>query len=437
MWTNLRSAVLARIGLGLTIAAAGVERVGASDDFDRPPISYSTREPDNVISQLQRKIDRGEVNLAPDPNHGYLPALIKALGIPVESQSLVFSKTSLQIRRISPRTPRAIYFNDEVYVGYCRSGDVLEVSTADPKLGTVFYSVDQKSVPRLQFVRQTDNCLVCHSSSRTDGVPGHLVRSVFVDPSGQPILSAGSQTVDYRTPFDQRWGGWYVTGTHGPLGHRGNLVVPEGKVPQDVNNASGSNVTSLDGRFDLSRYLSPHSDIVALLTLEHQIAMHNKITRAHFSTVQAMSYEEEMIKAFNEPAGTRLESTTRRIQDAGDELVETMLFSGEAVLTATVAGTSGFTERFSSNSLRDRQGRSLRDFDLKTRIFRYPCSYLIYSESFDQLPKPVHEYVLKRLWEVLNESKPSAKFRHLSVEDRQAIVEILRDTKPGLPPYWH
>src|SRR5262249_46659298 len=145
---------------------------------------------------------------------GYLPSVLKEFKIPVSSQMLVFSKTSLQRDRISPRTPRAIYFDDDVYVGFCRLGEVMEVSVADTKLGTVFYTLRQQPPAKPQFTRHTENCLSCHAS-RHQGIPAHMVRSVFPDRDGNPILSGGSYRVDQTTPIKNRWGGWYVTGTHG------------------------------------------------------------------------------------------------------------------------------------------------------------------------------------------------------------------------------
>lgn len=430
----LKRPLLATFSLLVTLLVHRETR--ASDDFEQPPIEYSKSEPCNSVSQLQEKIDRGDQHLDYDADRGYLPSLLKLLDVPVESQMLVFSKTSLQLRRISPRTPRAIYFNDEVYVGYCQSGDVLEVSSTDPKLGTVFYTLDQREKSKPRFIRQTENCLVCHASSRTEGVPGHLARSVFVDPSGQPILSAGSHTIDYRTPLEDRWGGWYVTGTHGTQKHQGNLVIRTEEVPRSVDNSRGMNVTDLSGRVDVTRYLAPHSDIVALMVLEHQIVVHNRITKAHFTAEEALAYEKEINRAFNEPQGNRLESTTRRIQSAGNDLVKALLFGEEAPLANAIQGTSGYKEKFAEQGIRDKQGRSLKDFDLEKRLFKYPCSYLIYSASLDSLPTEMNEYVWRRLWSILGEGKDEKGFQHLTKEDRRAIVEILRETRKGLPEYW-
>jgi len=404
------------------------------DDFDAAPILYSQTQPANRISQLQQALQDGALSLQHQPGTGYLESLLSALQIPVESQCLVFSKTSLQLRRISPTTPRAIYFSDDLYVGYCVAGDVLEISAVDTRLGTVFYTLSQQppasGVPVFQ--RQTDNCLVCHSSSRTEGIPGHLVRSLMVDQSGQPLLAAGSRNVNHTTPLAERWGGWYVTGVHGAQKHLGNLVVDREESLDTIDNSSGLNQTSLSGRFRTEAYPSGHSDIVALMVLEHQVLVHNRIARAAFTVREALHYESALNEALQNAPGTRLESTTRRIQSAADRLVEALLFCGEAALTAPLSGTSGFAEKFQAAGLRDARGRSLRDPDLQTRMFRYPCSYLIHSQAFRELPAEMRDAVRTRLQSVLSGEDQSAKFSHLSAADREAIQEILLETEPGL-----
>jgi len=413
-----------------------VGNLRAADEFEREPILYSESTPDNRISRLQQKLDSGEVLLKHDGEKSYVSSLLKALEVSVASQMLVFSKTSLQMRCISPRTPRAIYFNDDVYVGFCQSGDVLEISAVDAQLGTVFYTMNQEEDAKPQFQRRTDNCLVCHSSSRTEGVPGHLVRSLYVDASGQPLLSAGSRMVDHTTPIEQRWGGWYVTGTHGSQKHLGNLIVRGRDVQEPVDNSAGQNVNALKGRLNVNHYVSPHSDIVALMVLEHQVLVHNRIVKAGFDTRQALSYDVMMNKTLENPVGTRSESTTRRINSTGDRLVEALLFVDEAKLTEPIAGTSGYAEQFAAAGPRDSRGRSLRDLDLTTRMLKYPCSYLIYSEAFNGLPDESRNYVWQRLFDILSGQDQSEKFTHLSQDDRKAILEILRATISDLPEYY-
>lgn len=426
-----RSTFLAALLLGLPRVA-----VGQIADLDADPIRYKTAVADNPVGRLDEKLSRGEVTFRHTDDHGYLASVLKALDVPQSSQVLVFSKTSFQRDRITPKTPRALYFNDEVTVGFCLRGDVLEFSVADPTLGTAFYTLDQDPTERAQFIRQTDNCLTCHGSSRTQGYPGHLLRSVFSDRFGQPILSAGTYMTDHASPFDKRWGGWYVTGTHGPQTHMGNFVAQTKRNPEAEDNSAGQNVTDLRGRFTVANYLTPHSDLIALMVFEHQTEMQNRLARAALLTRQAVHYQATLNKELGEPAGKVWESTGRRIAAAGEPVVQYLLFSGETKLTAPIAGTSGFAEEFAKRGPVDKQGRSLRQFDLTTRLFKYPCSPQIYTAAFAKLPAEVKDFVIRRLHEVLTGKDTSAAFAHLSADDRRAVREILKETLPGLPAWF-
>ncbi len=400
--------------------------------FERPPIDYQNAAPTDAIARLQQQMDDGSFQLEYDSEQGYLPSLLEALDVPVSSQVLVFSKTSLQIRHIEPKQPRAIYFNDDVYVGNTRHGDVYEISAVDPQLGAVFYTLDQRRADAPKFVRDKGQCLTCHASSRTADVPGHLVRSVFPDHRGHPIIGSGTFTTDHTSPLSQRWGGWYVTGTHGKQRHMGNVIVASRANPEKLDVEDGANVTDLSDRVNVSPYLTPHSDIVALMVLEHQAQMHNLITRANFETRVATGSDKMMNEMLDRDPDYRSPSTQRRIERVGDRLLEYLLFCGEYSLEAPIRGTSGFAEEFAARGPRDQKGRSLRDLDLNTRLMKYPCSYLIYSESFAALPAPVKDYVSRRLYAVLIGTDTSEKFSHLTSSDRSAILAILQDTKPGL-----
>jgi hypothetical protein len=409
----------------------------AQDDFDREPILYSTTSESNSITELQGRIDAGEVALKFEDHFGYLRSVLEKLEIPESSQMLVFSKTSLQRQKIAPRTPRSIYFSDDVYVGFCQSGTKLEISAADPQLGTCFYTLDQDSNEPPRFVRQTESCLTCHASSGNQGVPGHVVRSVFTDSAGLPMLAEGSYRVDQTTPLEHRWGGWYVTGTHGQQTHLGNLIVRTRELERPVENAKGQNVVDLAKHVRTDNFLTPHSDLIALMVLEHQAQAHNYLARANFLARQALYAESELNRELGEPANHRWDSTNSRIRNAGDPLVKYFLMAEEAKLTSQIRGTSSFADEFSRRGPKDAHGRSLRDLDLQTRLFRYPCSYLIYSPSFDALPAEVRDYILQKMFAVLTERDKSKEFEHLSSADRRAILEILRETKSNLLDYWH
>jgi hypothetical protein len=421
--------------LGL-ILAVGVNSIAVADDFDREPISYSTRQPNNRVSKLIAELDAGKKTLKRETGFGYLRSLLAELQVPQSSQMLVFSKTSLQRHKISPRTPRAIYFSDDTYIGYCQDGEVLEITAADKDLGAVFYTLVQENEGKPRIMRQTENCLICHGSSSTKGVPGHLVRSVYSDASGLPILAAGTYRTNQTSPLRERWGSWYVTGTHGDQLHLGNLIVRGRSRPEDADNAAGQNVTDLSSFFETKQYLSPHSDIVALMVLEHQAEAQNYITQANFGTRQALHYEQSLNRELGKPADEHWDSTKSRIKSVCEPLLEYLLFSEETGLTHKIQGTSKFAEEFAQRGPRDKQGRSLRDLDLNRRMFKYPCSYLIYSDAFAALPREAKDYVLRRLHEVLSGKDTSKPFAHLTTSDRESIREILLETLPGLPENW-
>lgn len=410
----------------------------AQVSFEEAPINYNQSKPENLITRLQTKLDAGKVTLSYDRKKrtGYLSSVLESLEIPVSSQVLVFSKTSLQVKHIDPQSPRALYFNDDLYIGFVQGGSVLEVSASDAKLGTVFYTLSQTESSKPAFVRKTFECTQCHASSMTQGVPGHIMRSVYPGPDGMPVFREGTYRSDHTSPFEERWGGWYVSGTHGKMRHMGNLIFRSGDSSNHLNRDRGANAVDLEKWFDTEEYLSPHSDIVSLMVLEHQTKMHNLITRAQFEGRITERDATVMNKMLERKATFQSDSTKRRFASSANRLVDYMLFVDELALEDSIRGVSRFQTEFPLSGPRDQQGRSLRDFDLEQRLFKYPCSFLIYSESFDALPRPILDFVYQRLWNILTGKEQSKQYAHLSAEDRRAILEILIETKSGLPEYW-
>ena len=137
----------------------------------------------------------------------------------------MYSQTSLQGKLINPKTPRAIYFNDDVYVGYVQDGPI-EIASLDPKLGPVFYLLEQ-SAPKPKFSAELGRCMSCHDSySLTGGgVPRFIVGSGYTGTTGMLVSHEGWILISDRTPLKSRWGGWYVTGRHGSQVHLGNIVI--------------------------------------------------------------------------------------------------------------------------------------------------------------------------------------------------------------------
>ena len=413
----MNSARIAAVALAwaASVVLVSAQKIHPSFIRNHPAIGYATRPPSDPIAHLNDRLQRGEISFEKQGPSGYLTSVLSALNVPLDSQILVFSKTSFQAPRINPTNPRAIFFNDTVSVGWVRGGPVLEFVAQDPKQGSIFYTLSQSEagVPRFE---RNDTCVMCHASDATQNVPGLFVGSVFPSVDGTTMYGP-AYTTDHRSPFELRWGGWFVTGTHQATRHMGNAIATD---PSDLGamvKPETVHVTNLDGRFDMTGYLSPYSDIVALLVLEHQAQMLNLITR--------VGWEARV--------GAEAERTFKsRVED----LVDYLLFVDESPLPGPIIGPTTFAQRFSESGPRDTKGRSLRELDLTKRLLKYPCSYLIYSEPFDGLSAEAKSAVYQRLWDVLNGQVTDDRYRSLSAADRTAILEILRDTKKDLPNYW-
>ena len=380
-----------KLALVAALVTAGALAVAAQrpDAFqeasDHPAIGYASKPVHDRVAELGRTLDAGTASLAFDPANGYLRSVLAVLDVPVESQTLVFSQTSAQADRISFRNPRALYFNDSVAVGWVRGADQLELAASDPSQGVVFYTIEQRVSARPRVVRQTAECLECHLSWDTLGVPGLLTMSTF-PMSDDPNAYASGVVVDHRTPFMERWGGWFVTARADSLHHLGNLPVVRPAAELAGPPPATPHLASVQGRFDTRGYLSPYSDIAALMVLNHQTHMTNLLTRIGWEARLA-AYTRQSLD---------------RVRDAASDVVDYMLFVDEAPVGRMLQGSSGFAERFSGEGPRDSKGRSLRQLDLHERLLRYPCSYMIYSAAFDALPPSAKDAVYRRLWEVLS-----------------------------------
>jgi len=423
---------MTRVRLGATAAAimwlvAVAARLGAGgqvpetffDEASAPAVAYTTRQPHDAIAQLNEKLAAGSLTLTYEPGSGYLRAVLSALDIPIESQLAVFSKTSVQARIISPVNPRTLFFNDRLVVGWPRGG-FIEAAALDPQLGVVFYNLDQQPAASPRFVRG-NGCLECHvSAEATLGVPGLLLRSEAVRADGQTMRQLGNEVVDHRVPLNKRWGGWFVTGRDVTVASRGNLMLRDEMDEGLLATPRAIPSATLDGKLDLAGYLSPYSDIVALMVFDHQLHMMNLLAR--------MSWEARAAEGKSGAAAL--------VDGVARDVVDYLLFVDEAPLPARVEGSSGFAEKFSVREPKDSRGRSLYQLDLATRLLRYPCSYMIYSDAFDELPTPARDAIYRRMYAVLSGEERAPRYSRLSASDRRAIIDILRETKRGLPSYF-
>jgi hypothetical protein len=364
--------------------------------------------------------------------------ILAALGVPEASQVLVFSKTSLQKDLISPSTPRAMFFSDDCYVGWVPGG-MAEFSGIDPHLGPIFYFLNpdrpDRATPRLD---RPENCMNCHGGSMTNNVPGVMIRSVFTDHDGGLLLQAGTSLIDHTSPLESRWGGWYVTGKHGDSRHMGNATANVHGSSVDLNREKGANLTDLSGHFNTSRYLRPDSDIVALMTLEHQVAMHSRLTEAAYDLRSAITRQKALRRELNEPETDEFVGSTKTVAEShAQKVLQCLLFCGEAEMPdGGIDGSRDFKDAFRANRRTSPEGKSLKDFQLLTRLFKYRCSYLIYSAQWDALPERFRLLLYDRLLAILTATSPVRGFEHLGPGERTDILQILRTTKQDLPDAW-
>ncbi|HTO04598.1 MAG TPA: hypothetical protein VL069_12890 [Opitutus sp.] len=407
----------------------------AQVDYEQPPISYSATTP-GAVTALQARIASGELRFSGSEQDA-LKILLSALEVPVESQLLVFSKTSLQRRRISPERPRALYFSDTIYVGWVPGG-LTEVILVDPQLGPVFYTFDLRDGRREHPKLERDNdCLRCHGGNFVRDIPGVFARSLFTDETGEPLLRHGTLIVDDETPFSQRWGGWYVTGYHGDEIHRGNVTGAENGDAL-VFTPSTKRPDTLAKFFETRDYLRGTSDVVALLVLEHQTTVQNALTRANFTSRRMMAYQHGLQKSFKETITDEpvYDSVKSVFESTADDVVDRLLFRKAAPLPSGVIGDPAFQKSFVRNAPKSAAGHTLKDLELFDRIFEHRCSFLIYSEMFLQLPETLKTRIFDRLQKALRSRDANDRYAYLPPAEKQRIYDILIETHPDAKRLW-
>jgi hypothetical protein len=397
--------------------------------YGREPVDYFGTETDDAVSALGRQLAAGKARLSADGRFGYLISVLELLDVPLESQLLVYSKTARAPALVSPKTPRAIFFNDEVSVAWIPGSRELEVTTVDPVKGVNCYTLsqplddleegtDESETPVVDtplFQRRT-GCLACHSGRSSLEVPGLLLRAFQTDGTGKPIVGFSRMTHDMG--YEKRWGGWYVTGTPSGMVHRGNLVSRDENTRHKKTPGFASSLTELSQMFDVDGYPYQKSDFVAHLVLAHQVQGTNLLIRAG------------------------LESRLNRRSDVESQLIRYLVFADEPPLdlspsvAAGVLKKSEFARSFIKRGPRDSKGDSLRELSLVGRVFKHRLSYLVYSRLFDELPDECRTRLLEKLWAGLTSQPEDAGFGHLGRDERGSIIAIVRATVPQLPPCW-
>lgn len=412
--------VIARAAACFTLATiASVASAQLAYDTEYPLMGYGKQAPTDRFSEVMMELAQQGVKLPYDAEgRGYLDSLLQALGIDPSSQVLVFSKTSLKQRFITPENPRMLFFNDEVYVGFVPGSRTLEIAVMDPNQGPVFFDFSQEPADPEPFKQETSRCLRCHDtySMTGGGVPRFMLSSVIAGPDGNLVSHELSEITDPSTPIETRWGGWYVTGQSGKQIHRGNFVVRDVSVLQNRPWQGEINQDELGKFVDLKAYPRQTSDIVALLVLQHQVDVQNQIVR--------LNYESRKLLDAAPDAGAD------QLLPLVQPLLESMFMLHEAALADAVQGNSDYQHWFEEQGPKANDGRSLREFDLNTRTFKHRLSYLIYSDAVDALAEPVKQLLFARITAVLDGEALGETA--LPADEREAIRTILQQTKPEI-----
>lgn len=404
-------AAIGGVLIGVAAAAAAADWPGAL--HEHPAIQYFTRPTTDRVGALGRALDQGARTLTRDSRTGYLRPVLDALGIPIESQLLIFSRTGVQRANTSPRNPRALFFDRSVVVGYIPGAPMLEIAAHDPQQGVVFYTVEQRAAAPV--IRRQTMCLSCHVSASTLEVPGVISRSNAVDDEGNVLPQLGSHDVTHETAHPDRWGGWFVTSEGVPAPY--NQRAHEGNITFSTrgNTSSQVFVDWMNSDATARGYLSDQSDIVALLVFDHQMHAINLLTRLNWEFRVGNAVE---------------------VSGLEKELADYLLFTDEVPPSVPLVPLPGFAAHLEAAAPKDHLGRSFGQLDLDRRLMRYPCSFMVYTDAFVGLPEEVRQAVYRHMLERLSaddtRSVPGVQ-APLTLADRRAVLEILRDTKPDFP----
>ena len=404
------------------------------NDYELEPHGYFSKDAKDPVTLLMKRVQRGEVLIKEPNGKPLVERLLRELGLNKDTQILVFSRTSLQRREVSYSNPRALYFNESVYLGWMPNGRI-EIASFDPELGPIFYfqrELDDASSPLLA---RTRSCLGCHAGDATNFLPGSLGRSVYPDESGRSLKSID----DYRRsghhiPLHDRYGGWFVSGNHGAMRHMGNAIASREGGKITIDREQFANLEKLDRFFSTEAYPAPGSDIAALLVFDHQVTMHHRLVEAAYRARQSL-FDSKLDPKETDVSKLSKGRSTDEFLEGRDKVVDYLLFRDETPIPK-VSCDPAFRRAFSANRIADRRKRSLKDLRLDGRIFENRCSYMIYSPTFDQFPPMLKGAIYARIHEILTSPKPVEGFDYLGKEEKRRILEILDETKEDLPPGW-
>ena len=389
-------------------------------DFRSAPHNYLDWKPRDRFAMIKERIQEGEVKIDTSNDKAFLKSMLDALSIPASSQIMVFSASSLQSEIINPGNPRALYFNEDTYIGWVPGG-LIEIIAADPEMGPMFYVYDRLrpggAVPSVQ---RSTKCMNCHAGNATRRLPGLIAESLLVSRAGSSLETFRRDVQGHQIPLESRFGGWHLTGQHNISDHRANVM--------GIPNAGKNTIVPVEpGQYsDLSLHLLPTSDILPNLIHEHQIGFENRLVYAIYTLRQLKHENKGLLGA----------SAKAEIEERAEEMARYITFAEEAKFPAKgITGAPAYAEDF----LRDRKvtkaGISLKDLDMKTRMFKHRCSYMLYTDTWKEAPKELKDRVYYHMALYLRD-QPDAQHAHIPAAERMAIRTILKETINDLPSWW-
>jgi hypothetical protein len=403
--------------LGASVMAA--ESAYRVMDFRAAPHNYNEHVPKDRFAMLLKQIDKGEFQPDTSSDQALLRSLLQGLKVPVSSQMLLFSASSLQSEIINPRNPRALFFNEDTYVGYVPGG-VLEIAAADPEVGPIFYVFDRLQpggpFPRVQ---RGTKCFNCHGGTATKRLPGLIAESLLVSQAGSSLETYRRDEQGHQIPLENRFGGWHLTGKHHIISHKANVIgfARNGKI-EKMEVVPGQS-------WDTAKHLLPTSDILPHLVHEHQIGFENRLVRGIY-IVRQLKHDRQGMLGLAEQA---------EIDAWAQDFARYVLFADEAKFPREgIQGDPDYVRDFLEGRRASKRGLSLKDLDLKTRLFKHRCSFMLYTDTWEHAPKELKDRVYYRMAEALRDAQPSMS--HLATEERRVIREILKETLHDLPAWW-
>ena len=369
--------------------------------FHESPHDYWNAKRKDPFTKIIPLLHNGQIKLDHSSELNFLKSLLKELNIPESSQLQLFSTTSLQLGLINPSNPRSLYFNESIYIGYIPGGKI-EVISIDPEHGAVFYIFKVPSKKQPLTITPTKRCMNCHADRELSGIPGLIIKSVLPGVNGGSLDSYRTGQPGHDVPYKDRFGGWYITDLLDPADHSNVLgFYKNGTIEK-------KNVLALQKK---STHLFPNSnsEVLTHLIFDHQAGFVNRAIKSNY-----------LLRLTQLP--DNLDEHQLNFKKSISDLVKYSLFDKEPNLSLKINQNSHFKTDFLITPHKLKTGESLRELDLKTRLFKYRCSFMLFSDFFKNNPPEIKKVVYKEIKQNLLSETPILNPENSFPENEKEII---------------